>query len=122
MQFLPVRPVSRRVTTTLALSEDGDVFKATRAIRPRRIKSFMKQVVGGTFSGFHNEELEHAIVLELAQCHYESMKSSAFNQKKIRLSTQRILTKIKALLQDRLRVYTNAIVNRLFNPEVALGA
>jgi hypothetical protein len=49
------------------------------------------------------------------------MKSAAFNQKRIRQSAQRVLSKLKELVQDRLRVYIEAIVNKLFNPEVALS-
>ena len=85
----------------------------------------MKQVVGGTFCGFRGEELEHQIITELAAgsklCQNVQASPRPFNQKKIRVLTQRILSKLKVLLQGRLRIYTEAIVNRLFNPEVALG-
>ena len=85
----------------------------------------MKQVVGGVICGYQDEELEHEIITLLAAetkwCQYDPMKSAAFNRKRIRLSAQRVLSKLKELVQDRLRVYIEAIVNRLFNPEVALS-
>jgi len=85
----------------------------------------MKQVVGGVICGYQDEELEHEIITLLAsetkRCQYDPMKSAAFNQKRISQSAQRVLSKLKELIQDRLRVYIEAIVNRLFNPEVALS-
>jgi hypothetical protein len=85
----------------------------------------MKQVVGGVFCGYQNEELEHEIITLLAAetklCQSDLMKSAAFNRKRIRQSAQRVLSKLKKLIQDRLQVYIEAIVNRLFNPKVALS-
>jgi len=125
LQVLPVRPVSRQVNTTLVLSHNRKLFKAFQPIRPRRIKAFMKQVVGGVICGYQNEELEHEIITLLAsetnRCQYDPMKSTTFNQKRISQSVQIVLIKLKVLIQDRLRVYIEAIVNRLFNPEVALS-
>jgi hypothetical protein len=85
----------------------------------------MKQVVGGVICGYQDEELEHEIITLLAveskRCQYVRTKSPAFNQKRIRQSAQRVLSKLKDLVQGRLRVYIEAIVNRMFNPEVALS-
>ena len=85
----------------------------------------MKQIVGGTFCGYQNVTLEHEIIHELVveseRCEYELMKSETYNQRRIRASAQKILSKLQKLLSDRLEIYLQAIVNRLFNPEVALG-
>ena len=117
--------MSLQVNTSLALSQERKLFKAAQPTRPRRIKAFMKQVVGGVFCGYQNEELEHEIITLLAAetklCQSDPMKSAAFNRKRIRQSAQRVLSKLKKLIQDRLRVYIEAIVNRLFNPKVALS-
>lgn len=75
--------------------------------------------------GYQDEELEHEIITLLAAemkwCQYDERRPAAFNQKRIHQSAQRVLFKLKELIQDRLRVYIEAIVNRLFNPEVALS-
>jgi hypothetical protein len=82
----------------------------------------MKQVVGGAFSGYLNESLEQetvdALVEESKAYRTDPRKSLEYNERVLRAITNRILAKVRKLLESRVRFYLGTIVNKLFDESV----
>ena len=125
LKFHPVHAANNSVPTHLAVGHDRRLWTTSRVPQKRRIKAFMKQVVGGVFCGMRNERLEGKIIRELVQksktCVDDPMRPGAYNDARMRHALRPILKKLQDLLGSRLRIYLKALVNRLFDREVNLG-
>ncbi|KAH7420192.1 hypothetical protein BKA64DRAFT_700188 [Cadophora sp. MPI-SDFR-AT-0126] len=92
--------------------------------RPRRVKAFMKQVVGGAFCEIRDVALEHEIITALAQeseaCIYEPMKRQQYDDEKLEKAATRIVEMLRRLFQDKVRFYLETIVRRLCDTRIPL--
>ncbi|KAL8337723.1 hypothetical protein RB598_006557 [Gaeumannomyces tritici] len=96
--------------------------------RHRRVKAFMKQVVGSPFwgvGGASDTSMEARIVRAVAEASLKyaenPRKSARFNEQRKASLRGKILRDIQTLLHARLRSYLRAIAGRLLDREVPLA-
>jgi len=84
----------------------------------------MKQVVGGAFSGYLDEKLEQeiveALVKESQAYRTDPRKSLEYNEKVLKAAADRMMEKVRKLLECRVRIYLGTIANKLFDESVDL--
>lgn len=83
----------------------------------------MKQVVGGAFSGFLNEQLEDEILDALIEASSQSADpglGAAFTAALFEESLQLLMGKFKKYLEPRITIYLSSVTNRLLDPTVPL--
>jgi hypothetical protein len=107
-----------------SLSPERTLYHAYAEARPRRLKACMKQVVGGAFCEIHDVLMEHNIIQVLAQesekCKYEPLKTQKYDDEKLRKAASRIVNMLRTLLEDNVSRYLEALVGKLFHPQVEL--
>ncbi|KAK3905775.1 hypothetical protein C8A05DRAFT_12460, partial [Staphylotrichum tortipilum] len=127
LQLLPIPPRTQTgfPLTSFAVDPRRRLWTASRRHETRRIKAFMKQVVGGTFANPLPGSLEDEIVRGLAEASrtfvYNGMRSEDENDQQRRRMLEGVMGNLRRLLQARLTVYLQSIVNRLMDPEVQLA-
>jgi hypothetical protein len=124
-QFQSARDPDREIEHSLSVSPERKLYHQRRGPRERRrLKGCMKQVVGGAFSGYLNESLEQetvdALVEESKAYRTDPRKSLEYNERVLRAITDRILAKVRKLLESRVRFCLGTIVNKLFDESVTL--
>ncbi|TLD29241.1 hypothetical protein PspLS_03927 [Pyricularia sp. CBS 133598] len=133
LQLHSVANTTSSVTRCLALCTAKDkmerkMYCASKHLpRNRRIKAFMKQVVGSPFWGLVSRDecaAELDIVKEVARAGLAysdlPMKTPKFNADRKRAARVKITEKLHKLLFWRVNSYLHAIVNRLFDTSLEL--
>ncbi|KAJ3542509.1 hypothetical protein NM208_g4061 [Fusarium decemcellulare] len=90
---------------------------------PKRYKAFMKQVAGGAFSGFFDQDLEEDLIdafVEESTLLIDEGLGYAEQEMMLIQSTKRLLAKIMEYLGPRVDVYISSIAARLLDPELEL--
>lgn len=100
-----------------------ELYKQNRRRTPKRYKAMMKQVVGGAFCSFFDENVEDELVVAVIT---ETMllkegMSVARRNEVLEEILERLIVKMKAYLSSRIEVYLASIVARLIDPAVALA-
>ncbi|KAF5021924.1 hypothetical protein F66182_6027 [Fusarium sp. NRRL 66182] len=113
------------ITNCLLLTGETDriLHSQNRPRYPKRYKAFMKQVVGGAFSGFFESEIEDELIdafMHESSCLAEDGMSFAEQEAVLEQSTRRLLLHVKEYLASRVQAYISSITVRLLNPEVQL--
>ncbi|UQC73929.1 uncharacterized protein CLUP02_00576 [Colletotrichum lupini] len=128
LQLHPVDTPTSSVTRCFALSKDRQLFKTERHIlRNRRVKAFMKQIVGSPFWSLREEDrdAEAEIIKDVAKASLDYIgvlhvgKGSKHEQKKSK-ARKKILEKLRTLLHERVELYIHSIVNKLFDESLPL--
>lgn len=123
LQVLRDSPTDIEHSLLLTGKTERTLYSQRRARAPKRYKAMMKQVVGGAFCGFFDQnaenELVDALVFEARQLIDEGLGTA---EKAIMMerSTTRLLTLLKQYLSSRLETYISSIVGRLLDPKVQL--
>ncbi|OAP58040.1 hypothetical protein AYL99_07130 [Fonsecaea erecta] len=103
----------------LTFSRDRKIYtQKDFPVPDRRLKACMKQVVGGAFSRWTNEEQEDEIIQCLVS---ESLFPNGSTMRRLRhihAATTRLKEKIKPILEGRIILYLEKIVTHLFDVEV----
>ncbi|KAI3551952.1 hypothetical protein CSPX01_00628 [Colletotrichum filicis] len=129
LQLHPVDTPTSSVTRCFALSKDRQLFKTERHIpRNRRVKAFMKQIVGSPFWSLREEDrdAEAEIIKDVAKASLDYIgalrigKGSKHERKKSK-ARKKILEKLRTLLHERVELYIHSIVNKLFNKSLLLS-
>jgi len=111
--------------TSFVVDPQRRLWTASRPHETRRIRAFMKQVVGGTFASPRPGSLEDEIVKGLANASrnfvYNDMRAEEENDQQRKRMLEGVMGNLRGLLQARLSVYLQSIVNRLMDPEVQLS-
>lgn len=128
LQFHPVDTTTASVRKCFALSKDRQPFKAEKHLNgDRRVKPFMKQVVGSPFwrLGEDDHVAEAEIISDVAKASLtyagDPMKSPQWNERNKFKTRKTILKKLQALLHGRVKINIETIVNKLFDKGLPLG-
>ncbi|KAL8284546.1 hypothetical protein RB600_009112 [Gaeumannomyces tritici] len=130
LQLHPVDTPTSSVKQCYALSGNRSSLWSAKEHLPRhrRVKAFMKQVVGSPFwgvGGVSDTSMEARIVRAVAEASLKyaenPRKSARFNEQRKASLRGKILRDIQTLLHARLRSYPRAIAGRLLDREVPLA-
>ncbi|KAL8301240.1 hypothetical protein RB597_001919 [Gaeumannomyces tritici] len=130
LQLHPVDTPTSSVKQCYALSGNRSSLWSAKEHLPRhrRVKAFMKQVVGSPFwgvGGVSDTSMEARIVRAVAEASLKyaenPRKSARFNEQRKASLRGKILRDIQTLLHARLRSYLRAIAGRLLDREVPLA-
>ena len=113
----------REATQCLGLSENRELLRGTARERPvRRVKSCMKQVVGGWFSGLDTDPHQQDIVCLLVEVtrSIRITNSSRQRELQIRRAAEQMTTAIKEAYNIRVRNFLGVIVDRLLDRNLKL--
>ncbi|KAG7060025.1 hypothetical protein JMJ78_0015306, partial [Colletotrichum scovillei] len=127
LQLHPVDTPSSSVSRCFALIKDRQLFRTDKHIpRDRRVKAFMKQVVGSPFWSLREEDrvAEAEIVKDVAKASLDYfdilMEGSKQDKQKKSKAKMKILGKLRKLLHERVEIYIHSIVNKLFDKSLPL--
>ncbi|KAF8536092.1 hypothetical protein BDD12DRAFT_852532 [Trichophaea hybrida] len=115
----------KQLEYSLSLGNNRKLYSQHRTNRqPRRIKTCMKQIVGGAFAGYFDRQLEYEIIRDLVTesqvCNINPRKELEHGENKIMSAATRIVTKIRQLLEGKVQFYLSSITHRLFDPQTKL--
>jgi hypothetical protein len=113
----------REATQRLGLSEDRELLRGTVRERPvRRIKSCMKQVVGGLFSGLDTDFRQQDIVCRLVEVTRSIRITNSSRQRELQLqrAAEQMTTTIKTAYDIGVRNFLGVIVDRLLDRNLKL--
>ena len=103
----------------LTISRDKQVYTQKDFPLPeRRLNACMKQVVGGVFSRWTNEEREDEVIQSLVSESLLPNESTMHKLRHIYSATARLKEKIKPVLEERITKYLDKIITHLFDTEV----
>ena len=83
----------------------------------------MKQVVGGGFTGLHDDgpdgireaEIVNSLVEASRRCAYDPLRTEAYQEERVRVESVGIVEKLRLLMGERVRRYFDAIAAKLFS-------
>ncbi|KIY00183.1 uncharacterized protein Z520_03868 [Fonsecaea multimorphosa CBS 102226] len=103
----------------LTFSRDKQIYRQKDFPLPeRRLNACMKQVVGGVFSRWTNEEQEDELIQCLVSESFLPNGSTMRRLRHIHSATARLKEKIKPILEARITQYLEKIVTHLFDVKV----
>jgi hypothetical protein len=117
---------TEHTTPAIAISPSRQVYTGVRSASNRDIHASMKQVLGGVFSGHQDGWLKDEIEIigcftaESTKFEENPMKSRSFNRSLLRKSAERIVTRIKALLSDKVQSYLMHFSSRIMDSRINL--
>lgn len=124
-QLQVLRDPDESITDTLLLAGKSDrrLYSQKRPRAPKRYKAMMKQVVGGAFCGFFENDQEEDIIdamLRESRNLVEEGISASEKATLLRHALKRLMSKIKPYLAPRIEAYIASIAKRLVSPKVDL--
>jgi len=111
---------------TLALSSDRKLFKAEAPTSRRVIQAVIKQVLGGAFAGYHEEDrgLESLITNMLysgaSKWKEHPLRPREENHKSLLTLARHLINVLKFMIGDRVNAYLHAFSRALFAKEADL--
>ncbi len=118
-KLLPVAQSNQTASMSISLSPKRKIFWGERPPSSRRVRSYMKQVVGSLFCGLDNGKHEDAIIKKLVKfsedCLYDSNQRASDRKRKTETATRLIVAMLKPLIARRLGVYLHSIIVKLFD-------
>lgn len=114
---------------SIAISEQRGLFTQHRPFQERRLKACMKQVVGGAFSGFLEEEQEKRIATMLGEeaKAYRALearfptRSRVWFEGKLDKAVDKLVIEVRRLLEPRINFYLDLVATKLMDPTFTLS-
>jgi hypothetical protein len=123
LQILRDQPPDIRESLLLTGSSERTLYSQKRPRQPKRYKTIMKQVIGGTFCGFLNETLESEIIEYLVSESQQSIEvclSPTDEESLLSQAVERLMKRMKRYLGPHIGAYLDSITGKLLDPGVEL--
>lgn len=108
----------------MALGSKRSLYRRTLSRQPRRVKAFLKQIVGDPFQALTQSEVERGIIRSLvaASENYKDdpRRTTAARQKDLKKEVDILEISLKKLLDSRVEYIIDQISERLLDPSTKL--